>query len=115
MRHHTWKRRCTQLDDLVEIVFKVKAQAYSTEAVNPRHEHEWEVWQHVELPEEKVLIPDAIDSVNIPIEPRSWYFVTRDLVGSGAVWERGFLPLPVGAGRGEGARTRAGRTQLWVL
>jgi len=59
----------------------VKAQAYSTEAVNPRHEHEWEVWQHVELPEEKVLIPDAIDSVNIPIEPRSWYFVTRDLVG----------------------------------
>jgi 5-methyltetrahydropteroyltriglutamate--homocysteine methyltransferase len=46
----------------------VKAQAYSIEAANPRHEHEWELWQDVKLPEGKILIPGVIDSVNIFIE-----------------------------------------------
>jgi 5-methyltetrahydropteroyltriglutamate--homocysteine methyltransferase len=63
--HH----RDVPLRDIIDIVLKVKAQAYSIEAANPRHEHEWEVWQDVKLPEGKILIPGVIDSVNISIEP----------------------------------------------
>jgi 5-methyltetrahydropteroyltriglutamate--homocysteine methyltransferase len=38
----------------------VKAQAYSVEAANPRHEHEFEVWRDVKLPEGKILVPGVI-------------------------------------------------------
>jgi 5-methyltetrahydropteroyltriglutamate--homocysteine methyltransferase len=62
--HH----RDVPLKDIVDIILKVKAQAYSIEAANPRHEHEWELWQDVKLPDGKVLIPGVIDSVNIFIE-----------------------------------------------
>src|SRR5262245_62055961 len=43
------------LRDIVDIVLKVKAQAYSIEASNVRHEHEWRVWEDVQLPEGKIL------------------------------------------------------------
>jgi 5-methyltetrahydropteroyltriglutamate--homocysteine methyltransferase len=46
------------------LVLTVHAQAYSIEAANPRHAHEWEVWQHVKLPEGKILIPGVVDSVS---------------------------------------------------
>ena len=36
---------------------KVNAQGYSIEASNPRHDHEWRVWEDVKLPDGKVLIP----------------------------------------------------------
>ena len=39
---------------------KIKAQAYGVEAANPRHEHEWMVWQDVKLPDGKILIPGLI-------------------------------------------------------
>ncbi len=39
-----------QLDDIVDLMLKVKAGAYSIEAANVRHEHEWRVWQKVKLP-----------------------------------------------------------------
>lgn len=48
------------LRDIVDIVLKVKAQAYSIEAANPAHEHEWKVWEDVKLPEGKILIPGVI-------------------------------------------------------
>jgi 5-methyltetrahydropteroyltriglutamate--homocysteine methyltransferase len=48
------------LRDLVDMLLKVKAQAYSVEAANPRHEHEWEVWKETRLPEGKILIPGVI-------------------------------------------------------
>jgi 5-methyltetrahydropteroyltriglutamate--homocysteine methyltransferase len=48
------------LKDIVDIVLKVKAQAYSVEAANPRHEHEWKVWKDVKLPEGKILIPGVV-------------------------------------------------------
>src|ERR1700681_3046040 len=40
----------------------------SIEAANPRHAHEWEVWQDVKLPEGKILIPGVIDSVTTFVE-----------------------------------------------
>jgi 5-methyltetrahydropteroyltriglutamate--homocysteine methyltransferase len=44
----------------VDLVLKVKAVGYSIEASNPRHEHEWRVWEDVKLPEGKVLIPGVV-------------------------------------------------------
>ena len=48
------------LEDIVDLVLEVKAGAYSLEAANPRHEHEWRVWQKVKLPDGKILIPGVI-------------------------------------------------------
>jgi 5-methyltetrahydropteroyltriglutamate--homocysteine methyltransferase len=45
------------LRDIVYLILKVRAGAYSIEASNPCHEHEWRVWQEVKLPDDKVLIP----------------------------------------------------------
>ena len=56
------------LEDIVDLVLKVNAGAYSVEASNPRHAHEWEVWQDVKLPDGKVLIPGVLDSTTNFIE-----------------------------------------------
>jgi 5-methyltetrahydropteroyltriglutamate--homocysteine methyltransferase len=45
------------LKDIVDIILKVQAGAYSIEASNPCHEHEWRVWEEVKFPDEKILIP----------------------------------------------------------
>jgi 5-methyltetrahydropteroyltriglutamate--homocysteine methyltransferase len=45
------------LRDIVDLILKVKAAGYSIEASNPRHDHEWKVWEDVKLPDGKVLIP----------------------------------------------------------
>jgi 5-methyltetrahydropteroyltriglutamate--homocysteine methyltransferase len=47
---------------------KVNAGAYSIEASNPRHAHEWQVWKDVNLPDGKILIPGVIDSTTNFIE-----------------------------------------------
>lgn len=48
------------LRDIVDLVLRVEAGAYSIEASNPRHDHEWRVWEDVRLPEGKVLIPGVV-------------------------------------------------------
>jgi 5-methyltetrahydropteroyltriglutamate--homocysteine methyltransferase len=48
------------LADIVDIMLKVNAGAYLFEAGNPRHEHEWKVWEAVDVPDEKILIPGVI-------------------------------------------------------
>jgi 5-methyltetrahydropteroyltriglutamate--homocysteine methyltransferase len=48
------------LSEIVEMILSINAQAYSIEAANPRHEHEWMVWQDVKLPEGKILIPGIV-------------------------------------------------------
>ena len=54
---HTWD---VPLRDIVDLMLKIKAQAYSIEAANPQHEHEWQVWEEVKLPAGKLLIPGVI-------------------------------------------------------
>ena len=49
-----------ELKHIVDIMLRVNAGAYSFEAGNPRHEHEWRVWEEVRLPEGKALIPGVI-------------------------------------------------------
>jgi len=48
------------LADIIDVVLKVNAQVYSIEAANPRHQHEWRVWQSVKLPAGKSLMPGVI-------------------------------------------------------
>ena len=48
------------LKELVPLLLRIRAQAYSFEAANPRHLHEWHVWEDVKLPDDKVLIPGMI-------------------------------------------------------
>ncbi len=58
------------LKTLVDLVLKVRAQAYSLEAANPRHEHEWQVWKDVKLPDGKILIPGIVThSTNVVEHP----------------------------------------------
>jgi 5-methyltetrahydropteroyltriglutamate--homocysteine methyltransferase len=59
-----------ELQHIVDIMLRVNAGAYSFEAANPRHEHEWQVWENVKLPEGKALIPGVIThSSNIVEHP----------------------------------------------
>jgi 5-methyltetrahydropteroyltriglutamate--homocysteine methyltransferase len=48
------------LREIVDIVLSVRAQAYSIEAANPVHEHEWTVWEDVKLPDGAILIPGVV-------------------------------------------------------
>ena len=48
------------LRDIVDIILGVNAGAYCVEAANPRHEHEWQVWENVKLPDGKKLIPGVV-------------------------------------------------------
>jgi 5-methyltetrahydropteroyltriglutamate--homocysteine methyltransferase len=57
-----------ELKEIVAVVLEVKAAAYSVEASNPRHAHEWKVWQDTKLPDGKLLIPGVIDSVTNFVE-----------------------------------------------
>ena len=57
-----------QLKDFADIMLGVKAGAYSFEAANPRHEHEWRVWKDVKLPAGKSLIPGVISHTTVLVE-----------------------------------------------
>jgi len=57
-----------ELKHFVDVMLKIRAGAYSFEAANPRHEHEWRVWEHVKLPEEAVLIPGTITQSTVLVE-----------------------------------------------
>jgi 5-methyltetrahydropteroyltriglutamate--homocysteine methyltransferase len=49
-----------ELKHIVDIMLRINTGAYSFEAGNPRHEHEWRVWEDAKLPEGKILIPGVI-------------------------------------------------------
>jgi 5-methyltetrahydropteroyltriglutamate--homocysteine methyltransferase len=62
--HH----RDVPLADIIDIVFTAKPDAISLEAANPRHAHEWTIFETVKLPDGKVLIPGVIESKSNFIE-----------------------------------------------
>ncbi len=53
---------------IVDILLKANVGAFLIEGANPRHEHEWEVWQSVKLPEGKILIPGVISHATNIVE-----------------------------------------------
>ncbi|HET8631170.1 MAG TPA: cobalamin-independent methionine synthase II family protein [Thermomicrobiales bacterium] len=62
--HH----RDVALRDIIDIVFTARPSAISFEGANPRHEHEWAVFEDVKLPDGKILIPGVLDSTTNFIE-----------------------------------------------
>jgi 5-methyltetrahydropteroyltriglutamate--homocysteine methyltransferase len=75
VRHHTCyginmgpRTSDIEMKHLADLVVTIRAGFYSFEMSNPRHEHEWRVWEHVKLPEGKVLIPGCITHASVIVE-----------------------------------------------
>jgi len=56
------------MKDIVEVMLAVNAGAYSFEAGNVRHEHEWRVWHDVKLPDDKILLPGVVSHATNVVE-----------------------------------------------
>jgi 5-methyltetrahydropteroyltriglutamate--homocysteine methyltransferase len=56
------------LREIVDLILRVPAGTYSLEQANPRHEHEWRVWEEVELPPGKRLMPGVIGHATNVVE-----------------------------------------------
>ncbi|HUZ74010.1 MAG TPA: cobalamin-independent methionine synthase II family protein [Stellaceae bacterium] len=75
VRHHTCyginmgpRVHDLELKHIIEPILTIRAGAYSFEAANPRHEHEWRLWETVKLPEGKSLIPGVISHTTVLVE-----------------------------------------------
>jgi 5-methyltetrahydropteroyltriglutamate--homocysteine methyltransferase len=56
------------LRDIVDVMLAVNCRAYSFEAGNVRHEHEWKVWREVKLPPDRILIPGVVSHATNVVE-----------------------------------------------
>jgi 5-methyltetrahydropteroyltriglutamate--homocysteine methyltransferase len=75
VRHHTCyginmgpRTSDMEMKHLADLIVKIRAGFYSFEMSNPRHEHEWRIWEHVKLPEGKALIPGCITHASVIVE-----------------------------------------------
>jgi 5-methyltetrahydropteroyltriglutamate--homocysteine methyltransferase len=75
IRHHTCYGlnhgpRLTDIDlrDAVPYMLRIRAGAHSFEVANPRHQHEWRIWEDIELPEDRVLMPGLLGHANNYVE-----------------------------------------------
>ena len=75
IRHHTCyginmgpRVHDMEVKDLIDIIMKIRAGAYSFEAANPRHEHEWKIWGNAKLPKDAILIPGVISHSTVLVE-----------------------------------------------
>jgi 5-methyltetrahydropteroyltriglutamate--homocysteine methyltransferase len=75
VRHHTCyginmgpRTNDMEMKHLADIIVTIRAGAYSFEMANPRHEHEWRVWEHVVLPEGRALIPGCVTQACVVVE-----------------------------------------------
>jgi len=56
------------MEQIVDLMLKVNAQAHLFEAANGRHEHEYVIWRDVDLPDDKFLIPGVISHCTPVVE-----------------------------------------------
>ena len=75
IRHHTCyginmgpRMYDLEFRHLIDIVLKIRANYYSFEAANPRHEHEWKLWEDIKLPPGKAIIPGVISHCTVLVE-----------------------------------------------
>jgi len=75
VRHHTCyginmgpRTSDFELKHIADLIVTINANYYSFEMANPRHEHEWKVWQDVKLPADKVLMPGCITHASVIVE-----------------------------------------------
>jgi 5-methyltetrahydropteroyltriglutamate--homocysteine methyltransferase len=57
-----------EVKHIVDILGRLKAGAFSFEAANPRHEHEWTSWRDAKLPDDVIMIPGMITQSNVMVE-----------------------------------------------
>ncbi len=57
-----------EVEHLLDIILRIRAGAFSFEAANPRHEHEWTVWKNAKLPEGTILIPGVVTNSSVLVE-----------------------------------------------
>ena len=57
-----------QAKDIADVILKIRAGAFSFEASNPRHEHEWAVWCEAKRPADTVLIPGVVTHCSVLVE-----------------------------------------------
>ncbi len=57
-----------ELKDILDLILRIKAGAYSFEGANPRHEHEYRLWETTRLPDEKVLMPGVVAISTVVVE-----------------------------------------------
>ena len=90
-----------ELRHFVDLMLQVRAQAYSIEAANPRHEHEWQVFEDVKLADGKILIPGVVSHcVSLVEHPE---LVAQRIVRFATVVGRGNLIAGVDCGFGTSA------------
>ena len=108
IRHHTCyginmgpRIHDIEFKHLLDIVLGINANFYSFEAANPRHEHEWQLWQDTKLPAGKAIIPGVITHCSVLVEhpelvseriQRFAKLVGRENVMAGA--DCGFASMP---------------------
>ena len=75
VRHHTCyginmgpRTSDFEMKHLADLIVTIRAGYYSFEMANPRHEHEWRVWEQVKLPDDKVLMPGCITHASVIVE-----------------------------------------------
>jgi 5-methyltetrahydropteroyltriglutamate--homocysteine methyltransferase len=75
VRHHTCyginmgpRTSDLEMKHLADLIVTIRAGYYSFEFANPRHEHEWRVWEHLKLPDDKVLMPGCITHASVIVE-----------------------------------------------
>jgi 5-methyltetrahydropteroyltriglutamate--homocysteine methyltransferase len=75
VRHHTCyginmgpRVHDMEVKELLDIILRIRAGAFSFEAANPRHEHEWKVWGSAKLPQDAILIPGVISHSTVLVE-----------------------------------------------
>lgn len=75
VRHHTCyginmgpRTHDIEMKHLVDLVLSVRANFYSFEFANPRHEHEWTIWLDRKIPDEKALMPGVITHASVLVE-----------------------------------------------
>ncbi|HTE84872.1 MAG TPA: cobalamin-independent methionine synthase II family protein [Dehalococcoidia bacterium] len=56
------------LEEIIDILMSARPQALSIEAANPRHAHEWTLFQDIKLPQDKILIPGVLDTTSNFVE-----------------------------------------------
>jgi len=56
------------LGEIVDLILEIRAGGYCIEMANPRHEHEWRIWEEAKLPEGKVLLPGVISHATNVVE-----------------------------------------------
>ena len=56
------------MKDIVDVMLAISAGAYSFEAGNVRHEHEWRVWEDVKLPNDKLILPGVVSHATNVVE-----------------------------------------------